>query len=233
MNKSKITPTIIFIILLFGMSLFPYIPIIIFKIDITKFSNTLKIMYEFACDIGFMIIIYTLYYKKINEDFKNYFKDFKHNFSVSFKYYIIGFIFMFLSNQIINIFFNNAVANNEEMVRSMIKMYPLYMLFSVSIHAPFTEELIFRKSIKDAIYAFNKSRFTKYLYIFISGLIFASLHVLGTSDSYIDYIYIIPYLSLGIAFAALYVKTDNIFSTIIMHSLHNTIAILLYIGLGV
>ena len=133
----------------------------------------------------------------------------------------------------ITLFFSGAQANNEDAVRNMIDLAPLYMLFSVSIYAPFVEELIFRKSIKDSVLGFGNNKILKYLYILISGLIFSSLHVIGMTNSYLDYLYIIPYFGLGAAFATLYYKTDNIFSSISMHSLHNTVAIILYLVAGV
>lgn len=233
MYKKKTTPIIIFILLLLGMSIFSYLPAAIFKIDLNKLSNSMKIAYEFSCNLGFMIVIFMLYQDSIIDNLKKYLKEFKKNFKLSFSYYIVGFIIMIISNNIISIFFSEATANNEQAVRSLIDLYPLYMLFSVSIYAPFVEELIFRKSIKDCVLAFGDNKITKYLYIMISGLIFSSLHVLSTVSSFLDYLYIISYLALGISFAALYYKTDNIFTTITMHSLHNTIAILLYILVGV
>ena len=139
---------------------------------------------------------------------------------------------MAITNNLISIFFSEATANNEQAVRSLIDLYPLYMLFSVSIYAPFIEELIFRKSIKDSILSIKDNKVTKYIYIIISGLVFSSLHVIGITSSYLDYLYIIPYLALGITFAALYYKTDNVFTTITMHSLHNTIFIILYLLVG-
>jgi len=90
------------------------------------------------------------------------------------------------------------------------------------IYAPLTEELIFRKSIRDVIK-------NKWLYIIISGLIFGGLHVVSSIDSLIDLIYLIPYCSLGFVFASLYIKTNNIYSTIVAHSFHNTLALLLYL----
>ena len=233
MYKKKTTPIILFILLLLGMSIFSYLPAAIFKIDLNKLSNSMKIAYEFSCNLGFMLVMFMLYQDIIIDNLKKYLKEFKKNFKLSFSYYIVGFIIMIISNNIISIFFSEATASNEQAVRSLIDLYPLYMLFSVSIYAPFVEELVFRKSIKDIVLAFGDNKITKYLYIIISGLIFSSLHVLGTTSSFLDYLYIIPYLALGISFAALYYKTDNIFTTITMHSLHNTIAILLYILVGV
>ena len=226
MNKTRIKNISIFIFLLLLMHYFSYIPIYIFKIDMSKLSDTLKIVYLLSCDILYMLIVYIFFYRTINNDFKKYFKDFDKNYRTSIQYYIIGYILMVVSNIIISLFFRNATAGNEEIVRSLIDDYPLYMFFSVSIYAPFVEELVFRKSIYDIVYSFKENKYTKYIYIITSGLIFSLMHVLGVSDNLIDYIYVIPYLCLGIAFAALYHKTKNIFSTIMMHSLHNTIAIL-------
>lgn len=234
MVKKTILPIMMFFMLLFGMAYFPYLPMELFNINYDAFSEGIKILYMLCCDIGFMIIIFTIYRKSLIKDFKEYFKKFRENFDISFKYYFAGLIIMIVSNLSITLFFSGAQANNEDAVRSMINLAPLYMIFSVSIYAPFVEELIFRKSIKDGFFSlFENNKFTKFLYIFISGLIFSSLHVIGMTNSYLDYLYIIPYLGLGASFAALYYRTDNIFSSISMHSLHNTVAIILYLVAGV
>lgn len=230
--KKKMMPIAVFCVLLFGMAYFPYLPMEIFNIPYEKFSMTMKVIYMLCCDIGFMIVLFILYKDKIINDFKKFFKNFGSNFELSFKYYFIGVLIMVFSNLIIALFFSGAAANNEEAVRSMIGQAPLYMIFSVSIYAPFVEELIFRHSIKDFVLCYPKNKFTKFIYIFLSGFIFATLHVLGQTSSYLDYLYIVPYLSLGIAFASLYYKTDNIFSSIMMHALHNTFTIVLYFAVG-
>lgn len=232
MFKKKILPIFMFIGLLFGMAYFPYLPMKIFNLPYESFNMTMKILYTLFCDIGYMIILFLLYKDKLIKDFKEYFKNFSVNFEGSFKYYFIGVLIMMATNMIIAIFFSGATANNEEAVRSLIDTAPLYMLFSVSIYAPFVEEIIFRHSIKDSIMCYGNNKLTRYLYIFISGFIFALMHILGQTTSYLDYLYIIPYMSLGIAFSVLYSKTDNIFSSISMHALHNTFTIVLYFVLG-
>lgn len=231
--KNIYLPILLFITLLLGMAYFQYIPAKLLKINLETISTTSKIVYSIICDALFMLFVYLLYRKTINKNFKDFFSNFKDNIETSLKYYFIGLAIMVISNLIITIFFSGASANNEEAVRTLIEKYPLYMVFSVSIYAPFIEEIIFRKSIKDMITSYKSNSLTKYLYILTSGLIFASLHVIGMADKAIDYIYIIPYLSLGITFAALYHKTDNIFSTICIHSLHNTVAVLLLFALEV
>lgn len=203
------------------------IPIFIFRIDFNSLSPIMQIVYYLVCDITFMLIILLMYRKTFINDVKEYFKDFKNNFEVSFKYWFAGFVVMVISNLLITIFFTGANAGNEENVRSMISDAPIYMLFAVGIYAPFVEEMIFRKGFREIF----KS---KYVYIIMSGVVFGSLHVISSISSPSDLLYLIPYSALGIAFASLYYKTDNIFSSMIMHSIHNTAAALIYIlGSGI
>lgn len=232
-KNNKILPIVVFILLLFGMAYMPYIPIKILKINLDNLSQNVKIIYNFFCDIIFMLIVFILFKNDYIKNFKNYSKDFFKNFETSFKYYFIGLVIMIVSNLIIGFCFQGANANNEEAVRNLINLYPIYMIFSVSIYAPFIEETIFRKNIKNIVLAFGDNKITKYLYIFISGFIFAAMHIVGMASSSLDYLYIIPYMALGVSFAALFYKTDNIFSSIVMHSLHNTVAVLLYLLLGI
>ena len=229
----KVNPILIFLTLLLGMIIFPFLPMELFHFSIDKLSSSMKILYSFTCDLGYMIIIFLVYKEKIIKEFKEYISNFKDNFKKSIKYYIIGFIIMVISNNLISIFFAEASANNEEAVRTLINIYPVYMIFSVSIYAPIVEETIFRRSFKDIFNSFDNNKYVKYLYISLSGLIFGAMHILGQASSNIDYLYVIPYASLGCAFAALYYKTDNLFSTIILHSLHNFVAVILFLWLGV
>lgn len=232
MFKKKILPIVIFILLLCGMAYFPYIPMKLFNMPYESFSLTMKAIYMTLCDTGYMLILFLFYKKKIIKDFNKYKKNFWKNFEESFKYYFIGLVIMIVSNLIITFFFTDANAGNEETVRSMIDMVPLYMIFSVSLYAPFVEELIFRHSIKDCVMCHGNNKLIRGIYVFISGFIFAAMHILGQTTSVLDYIYLIPYMSLGIAFSALYSKTDNIFSSISMHCLHNTVTIILYFVAG-
>ena len=216
-----------FIGLLLCLFLWGIIPIIIlklFNIDYQKLNQTIKIVITFLNDILFLLFIIWIYNKDIKKDFKNYFnKNIKNNFKKSFKTWLLGLSIMFMSNIIISILTNGNIANNEEAVRSLIDNYPLYMAFQLMIYAPLTEEIIFRKSIKEFI---NNKR----LYIILSGLIFGGLHVISSiSDTPLWFLYLIPYCSLGSIFAYLYNETDNIFSTITAHAIHNTLALILYL----
>ena len=188
----------------------------------SNLNNILKVIIFLISDLIVIGILLIVYRKTLIKDFKSYFKDFLNNFEQSFKYYIVGLAIMIISNLIIVVLINNKLANNEESVRLLIELLPIYMIFTVSIFAPITEELIFRKGIREI---FDN----KYLYIIISGCFFALMHLTSENLSLSSLLYIIPYSSLGITFAYTYYKTNNIFSTIMMHSFHNTVAIILYI----
>ena len=231
--SKRMKDVFIFLFLLFTMAILPTIILLILGINADILSEKVKMWCNLSYNIIMLIIIFLIYRKDTIKDFKNYFKNFGQNFETSFKYYIAGLGIMIVSNLVIAFFFKGASANNEEAVRNLISLYPVYMLFSVAIYAPFVEENIFRKSIKNIIVTNKNSKWAKYLYIFVSGFVFALLHIVGMANGLIDYLYVIPYLALGIAFAALYYKSDNIFSSIIVHALHNTVAVLLYIIFGV
>lgn len=232
-TKKILSPILVFVLLLLGMMYFPQIPLKIFNIDILKFSQNMKILYMFLSDVGFMIIIFVLYKDTLIDNFKKFIKEYHHNMDISIRYYFIGLIIMMASNILITIFFQGASPNNENAVRELLDKFPLYMIFSVSIQAPFVEELIFRKSIKDICTTYKNNSLTKYLFIILSGFIFAALHVVGVATSPLDYLFIIPYLSLGITFAALYEKTNNIFLSMNLHFIHNTISVILLLVAGV
>ena len=134
---------------------------------------------------------------------------------------------MICSNLLIRIFLKDASANNEETVQEVIGAAGYLSLIIVGVIGPIIEELVFRKAYKDAIK-------NKIAFVLISGIIFGGLHVILSLTSALDLIYLIPYCSLGIAFAAMYAKTDNIYTSMFMHIFHNTAFTLLSIvGSGV
>ena len=123
---------------------------------------------------------------------------------------------MISSNIILNLFLKAGGANNEQAVQSLISGAPWLMLILTGVIAPFNEEFVFRKALKDPI----KS---KWLFVITSALLFGGAHVISSATTFLDYMYIIPYGALGGAFALAYYDTDTIFSSIFMHMVHNTV----------
>ena len=172
--------------------------------------------------IAFLAIILFAYRKTIIHDFKEFKKDIISNLELALKYWGIGFLIMVISNIIITVILQEGISQNEETIRTLTDIAPLFMIFEVAIYAPLTEELIFRKGFKDVFK-------TKWLFVILSGFVFGGLHVISSIETAKDLLFLIPYCSLGFSFALLYHKTDNIFHSISMHAMHNTAAIILYL----
>ena len=124
---------------------------------------------------------------------------------------------MIFTNAIINIAVG-AIADNEAINRTVLSKNYIYAIVSMVLVAPICEEIIFRLAI-------GKFINNKYIYPIISGLVFGYAHIIGSHG--LEYLYIIPYAALGISFACLYKKTNNIFSTISMHILHNLVCVII------
>jgi len=193
---------------------------LLFGVDVSKFSDTNYFIYKFIMSIGYILILIACYHETLRSDFKKLRKNVAENIDMAIKYWLPGFLVMIISNAIIIFGFGLGLSGNESSIRAITDIAPLFMFFSASIYAPFTEELIFRKSFRDII----KNGF---VYVITSALIFGGLHVASYVQNPIDWIHLIPYCSLGFSFALLYYKSDNIFLSMIMHFAHNTVALLL------
>lgn len=172
----------------------------------------------------FYIIIYR---KNLISDLSNFKKNHKSILKTTIKYWLIGLAIMLVSSFIIGLFPINTNTNQETNIM-LLKEMPIFEILLACILAPITEELVFRRSLKN---------FTDndHLYALSTGITFGLIHILSSisnPNDYLMYIYLIPYSSVGIAFGYAYKKTNNIYGTIIVHSIHNLIALLEIIILG-
>ena len=193
-----------------------------FGININDLNRTFRIFLIAFNGLIYILILTFMFRKEI----KNGFEDLKENIierlNLATMCWIVGSIIMIASSIFISKIIGKDVSNNEEIIRQNIKLAPLYMLFSCSIVAPIMEEFVFRRAIRGFIKY-------KWLYVLISGLSFGLLHVIGNNTNMLDYLYIIPYSSMGCAFAYLYSKTENISLPILVHMTHNTILVIVQI----
>ena len=170
-------------------------------------------------DIIFIGMLFLIYYKDLNREFKTYTGNFKENFKNSFKTYLIGFMGMVFFNLIITTFLKN-ISTNESQVREMLYASPFFTMLSISIIAPITEELVFRKSLQPVIK-------NKWVYVLLCGLLFGFAHILtnfiGGTFIPTDLFYVFPYASLGCSFALMDYDTKTTFSSMFMHFMHNTL----------
>lgn len=155
-----------------------------------------------------------IFYKDLKKDFKDYKNDKGNYFYNYFYLYVLGVVLMGVSNTIISKYTNMKISENEDTIRQLIKTMPIYISFSTIIYAPFVEELIYRKCFRGLIS-------NKYLFVILSGLVFGLMHVISGNQNINDILMGIPYIIIGLDFAYIYYKTNNIFATMQFHFLHN------------
>lgn len=209
----------------FVYSMFQTLPLEIFGIDYNNMSLISKIIYLLLYEFVYILILILIYNKTFSENFKDFIKNFKSYVKKYMEYWALAFGLMIFSNLIITSVFPNAVATNQESVNYILGVAPFYMIISAVIYAPFLEETIFRLSIRKFIK-------NDKLFIFISGIIFGGLHVIGSFENLIDLIYIIPYSIPGFVFAYTLVKSKNIFVPMGLHFFHNSFTILIQLILS-
>lgn len=162
----------------------------------------------------FIFLLYLMYKKDIDKEFKIFKDNFKSNFKTGFKYYIAGLISMIVFNLFIAIIIKDVSAN-ENIVREMLFKFPIYTMFSIAIIAPLSEELTFRKSMDPLLK-------NKWIYAFGCGLLFGACHLIAGEFKLINLLYLLPYGSLGFVFALMDRETKTTFTSIMMHMIHNT-----------
>lgn len=191
----------------------------IYGIDYQKLPLTTKIITLLVANIMFIIILSYIYRNEIKIDFSDFKENKRKYLSKNLPIYVLGVLLMGFSNVIIQRITNVSIGGNEEAVRSLIKSAPLFMAFSSVIYAPFVEEMVFRKIVKNVIK-------NKYKFIIISGFTFGILHISDFKS--IEQILLgIPYIIMGIDFAYIYYKTNNIFTTMTFHLCHNLILLII------
>ena len=226
-KSSKILKLIVVFLLFYLSGDFKVVIADILNYDIKNITASQLFNLTLITDIILVAILIAIYFKDLKEDFKVMKNNFNKNTEIGFKYWIVGLLIMVTSNLLINIFLKGANANNEETVQEVIGAAGYLSLVVVGIIGPIIEELVFRKAFRDAIK-------NKIAFVIVSGVIFGGLHVILSLTGPLDLVYLIPYCSLGIAFGMMYVKTDNIYTSMSMHIFHNTVFTLIsIIGSGV
>ena len=177
-------------------------------------------LYLIGYDLITLIILIIVFRKRLKKDFIDFDNNYRKYLKLGFKVWLLGIIVMVVSNNIIYNYVTNSIASNQATNMAVINKYPFYSVISMIIIGPFVEEIVFRLSFKNALK-------NKKLYYLLSVLIFTSLHVFNGISSPLDLLFFIPYGSLAIAFSYILDKTDNIFTTTVIHTFHNALTIIL------
>lgn len=201
------------------ISLFRDLPFYILNIDVDKIPEIVVIIYSFVIEILIIIGIYSIYRKEFKLAFKDILNNHSDYFSKYFKVYLIGILIMILSNVLINVL-GGGISSNESYIRNEFQKFPIYVFTSAVFLAPVLEESIFRLAFKSIIK-------NNYIFIFLSGLVFGGLHLIGTPINNLFILYLLSYCSSGFAFAYMMAKTNNVLVSTSFHIMHNGIILLL------
>lgn len=187
------------------------------------FSNV-SVLIKFICFyLGRVIFVIIPFLRILKLDVKEFFNSKQDYIKEIIKTYAITLLFYIPIALIVKL-----IAGSEPTNQTNIKEIPLWITAILAIGiAPISEEILFRGFLR-------KIFKNDWLFISISGILFGVDHCLYAESNLLMYLYILPYTVMGLGFAKLYSKTNNIFANIILHFMWNLIAmgcmLILYIG---
>ena len=203
-------------------------------INIDLLSNKGLVIYQFVMSLVIFAIMFIAYNKYIKKDFYSFKKNINKNITYIIKMfvifmivkYIVSFISVFIM-MLLKFDTSSMTSVNQNLIETYVKASPFLMVISTAILAPFYEEVLFRLGIKKVLK-------NKFLFVFISGMIFGLMHVfplekgisltLGLTQS-------ITYVTMGMFLSYSYYKTDNIFISVGIHFLNNLLSVLAMINM--
>ena len=191
----------------------------ILNIKIKNISNLNYLILTILSDIVLSFIFYLIYRKELKKDFNTFKNNFNKCFDSGLKYWFIGLSIMVIANILIAMFTPLSNSTNEKSVQSLIPTSPALMFIAAGIFAPIIEEITFRKTFQTIF----KNKWT---FALISFLVFGYIHVMNSNNP-LELLYIVPYGSLGLVFALTDYETNTVFTSIMMHMIHNSMLIIL------
>ncbi len=194
---------------------------ILILLGFNKLSTPLKLIVSIIYELFILLTVIFIYLKTIVNNFINYKQNIKYYINNYLKYWFLNIGLMMITNIIIINITNINSSTNQEYITKLLGKYPIYTIVATILIAPLTEELIFRLNIRK-IFKNN------IVFIITSGLLFGALHM-TVATSIKELLFIIPYSIPGFIFAYTLTKSKNIFVPISLHTLHNTVMILLQI----
>lgn len=193
-----------------------------FGVNVSELTKKQSVFISMGISFSVLAILIFIFRKDLLKDLKDYKINWKDYLKRNVKYWFCSMCVMAACNLAISLIFNRVTSANDQSIRDLFDILPIYIIIEAAILAPVTEELVFRKSIR-CIFK------NKYLFIILSGLIFGFMHTIISLESLADILYIIPYSVPGCFFAYMLYKEDNVLVPITFHIIHNSLALILLI----
>jgi hypothetical protein len=188
-------------------------------------SSLTNVLFSAAQGILLIVIFFSMQWLT----FKGQLRRFLENWKKNLGYIVFGialvFAAVYVGGMLLEAFGVYDTSQNEMAIQQMFQDDPLILwllFFTLCIAAPITEEIVFRK----AIFGFVEPKWGVAPAILISSLVFGMMHVLGGGD----WIQIIPYALMGMAFGYIYhLSGRNLWVVVLMHFANNFFVFLLYL----
>lgn len=227
-NKNFGKFIVVFLLFFLGGSV---LSIILNSIGIDTSTFDAKDLNYFQClvELLYLVVIYLLYRNYFVNDYKSFKGDLKGKIGLVIKFTVLFFavkIASALLTQFVGEILGLEIteSENQQLITSITSSGPIIMLISTAFLAPFVEEGIFRLGIRKVIS-------NKYVFIVVSGLLFGLMHIFPTELSMsVALTYSIVYVVMGVYLAYVYVETDNIWISIIIHAINNLISMIAIIS---
>lgn len=115
----------------------------------------------------------------------------------------------------------SAQSGNQQLFETLQSINPSLMFVTTVVFAPIVEEMIFRGLIFT-----NLAKKNIWIAHIVSAFAFGLLHVYSfiLAGDFSQFIYVIPYVTMGFGFSYVYQKRGNIIVPILLHALNNLIA---------
>ncbi len=130
---------------------------------------------------------------------------------------LMMFVTLFIISYIISALFEPPKADNQAIIESIFKKYPLIMVLNITFGAALLEELTFRYAMID----FAKPTST----LWISSLLFGAIHLISVliTKQWIQLLNLPVYVSLGYFLGRSYLKSKSIINPMLIHFIYNGI----------
>lgn len=112
-----------------------------------------------------------------------------------------------------------ANSENQNNIEELLRSSSSFLLIPVlCVIGPVVEELVFRGALQGSL---AKLKMPKILSVIIAGTLFGLIHVMEAGD----YIQLPAYLFGGLAFGFIYFKSENIYVSMSVHIIYNSVSV--------
>lgn len=216
-KKKTVLNIFIFVLLYFVLGIISAFPFLILsEMGLMSTNNALIISTIISNLLSYFLLyrIFSIERPKFKEEFKRLnIKDISHIFVLV----IALFAITASVSSILSLMFKPV----DQEVKSIILGNPVFGLLLGIVVAPVFEEILYRDILRKI---FNNDK----IFMFVSPILFGLIHIQGFENGIYNAIYPVIGTSVaGLFFAIIYIKRNNIVFNMLLHSIYNSIVLLL------